>query len=348
MQVLNIFTPSAIDTADSFGILASQTSRYIQRAGYHVNLLSIGPRQAGPAHDPELAAIVNQPIRAAFGGVVMGYPTVYQQYNPISQFGPRIGVAMWESTKPPPRWTEEMNRCSAIVTPCDFCRDVFLEAGVMVPIHVVGLGLNPLYQPAERDPNRPLTFLAFIDRGLRKGGIEAMKAFQAAFGDDMNYRLILKGRTSKVNATILNPNIELIQRDMTDEELYQLYLSADVMIFSTKGEGWGWPCREFAATGGTSLATNFAGTADHINQWGIPIDYKLVRADWAGHGLFSKMDLGQWAEVNFADLVDKIEGIADNRLFYQQRAARQAPGVQKLYSWETFAQKVLNIWEGVQ
>lgn len=348
MQVLNIFNPSAIDTADSFGILASQAARYIQRSGYHVNLLSMGPRQAGPPHDPELAAIVAQPIVAAFGGIVMGYPTVYPMYNPISQLGPRIGLAMWESTRPPANWAKEMDRCEAIITPCEFCKEIFTEAGVTVPIHVIPLGLNPLYQPVERDPSRPLTFLSFIDRGLRKGGIEAMHAFQAAFGDDMNYRLILKGRTSKIQAEILNPNIDLIQRDMTDEELYQLYLSADVMIFSTKGEGWGWPCREFASSGGISLATNFAGTRDHINEWGLPIDYKLVKADWAGHNQFSKMDLGQWAEPSMADIVDKIEAIADNRAFYQRQAYRLAPNVHKLYSWEAFAKGVLEVWEGVQ
>lgn len=332
---------------DSFGILAAETARYLQRENCYVNLLSMGPRDH-ESQDAEIRAIVEQPIKAALGQIALGYPTTYTRYNGLTQLGKRVGIAMWESTKPPPNWATELNCCQAVVTPCEFCKDIFIEAGVTVPIHVIPLGLKSVFQPAERDPNRPLTFLSFIDRGLRKGGIEAMRAFQMAFGDDMNYRLILKGRTSKINAEILNPNIELIQRDMTDEELYQLYLSADVMIFSTKGEGWGWPCREFSATGGISLATNFAGTRDQIDQWGIPIDYKLVRADWAGHNQFSKMDLGEWAEVDMADLVDRLEAIADNREFYQSQAYRLAGNVHRLYSWEAFACGVLNVWESAR
>jgi len=118
------------------------------------------------------------------------------------------------------------------------------------------------------------------------------------------------------------------------------------MIFSTKGEGWGWPCREFSATGGISLATNFAGTADHLDQWGIGIDYKLVKADWAGHNMFSKMDLGQWAKIDTGALAEQLVTIAENRDYYQRQAARLAPNVHRLYSWEAFARGALNVWEG--
>ena len=345
--VINVCAPGAADPADSYGLVATRLATGLAQLGVYVNLLSLGPRDV-PFQSPELRAIIEQPIRASLGGIMLRYSTTFKQHAALTQLGPQVGITMFESSKVPPAFVPALNQVAAVVTPSTFCKTVFEEAGVTTPIHVVPLGVNPLYQPAERSPDGPLTFLAFIDRGLRKGGPLALRAFQAAFGDDMNYRMILKGRKSRVSATILNPNVTLIQEDYSEAQLYELYKQCHILINPTRGEGFGLLPREFAATGGTSLTTAWSGTADDLDRWGLGIDYKLVRADWAGHGLFSKMDLGQWAEVNFADLVDKIEGIADNRLFYQQRAARQAPGVQKLYSWETFAQKVLNIWEGVQ
>lgn len=346
MTIVNVCTPGALDPADSFGLIAIELSRHLQRQGAYVNLFALGPREK-PFQDEEIAGIIRQPIRPAFGMIAGGYPSTFDQHPGLVGFGRRVGICMFESTKIPTGWDVHMNHCDAIVTPCHFCKEIFVEAGVTTPIHVVPLGINAIYRPAERNPERPLTFLAFIDRGLRKGGIEAQRAFQAAFGDDMNYRLILKGRKSKINASILNPNVELIQEDYSEEQLYQLYLRADVMIAATKGEGFGLLPRQFAATGGIALATNWAGTADDLDQWGVPLDYKLVKADWSHHGRLAQMDLGQWAEVDFDGLVAQLRHVADHRETYARRAMVQAPGVQQLYSWEKFAGEVLEIWKGL-
>src|SRR5690606_12701591 len=120
----------------------------------------------------------------------------------------------------------------------------------------------------------------------------AAQAFNKAFGDDMRYRLILKSRTDAVNVSISNPNIEIIAQDMSDEEMCQLYHRAHVMLFPTRGEGFGLPPREFAATGGLAMATNWGGTAENIDRWGIPIEHAMEPAynttsKWAG-------TVGEW------------------------------------------------------
>ena len=346
MITLNVCTPGAPDPADSFGLISVELSRHLTRLGCYVNLFSLGPREV-PFQDEEIAGIIRQPIRASMGMIAGGYPTTFDRYPPMFQMGPRVGICMFESTKIPPVFVSKLNQCQAIITPSTFCRTVFAEAGVTVPIHVIPLGINALYQPVERPTDDPLTFLAFIDRGLRKGGPTALQAFVAAFGDDMNYRLILKGRKSKIQAEILNPNVTLIQEDYSEEQLYELYKQCHVLINPHRGEGFALLPREFAGTGGISLTTAWSGSADDLDQWGIGIDYKLVKADWSGHNQFSKMDLGCWAEINMADLVDKLENIADNRSYYQRQAYRLAPNVHKLYSWEAFAKGVLAVWEGV-
>lgn len=346
MTVVNICTPGALDPYDSFGLIALELARHLTRLGVYVNLFANGPREV-ETQNAEVAAIARQPIRAAMGGIFFGYPTTYDGHaSPLTMLGRRIGITMFESTKIPSGWCEAMNRCQAILTPCQFCRDIFIEGGVTTPISVAPLGISSTYAYAERPIDRPFTYLAFIDRGLRKGGIQAMQAFMEAFGDDMNYRLILKGRTSPVDASIINDNIELIQRDMTQAELYDLYLSADVLINANKGEGFGIIPREMARTGGISLATNFAGTADDIDAWGLPLAYTLVNADWTKHARLGKQDLGQWAEVDQAYLVDLMREVAAKRAHYRAMAKQWAANVAEMYTWERFAQTVLDVWEG--
>jgi glycosyltransferase involved in cell wall biosynthesis len=347
-MIINVCTPSALDVADSFGLLALELSRHLARLGVYVNLFAQGSRQAGPALDAELAGIVSQPVRAAVGMVALGYPTTYASHaNPLTRIGPRVGIAMFESTKIPAGWTEALNACNAVITPCTFCRDIFHAAGVTSPVTVAPLGVDPLYAYARRPAGRPFTFLAFIDRGMRKGGIQAMQAFIEAFGDDTNYHLILKGRTSKIIAEVLNPNVTLIQRDMTPAELYQLYLQADVLINPHKGEGFGLIPREFARTGGIALTTNWSGTADHIVQWGVPLAYRLVPADWSNHGRLANQDLGYWAEVDQKQLVQKLRWVASYRDWHRAMANVYSVNIERLYTWEGFAKTVLDVWEGV-
>jgi glycosyltransferase involved in cell wall biosynthesis len=273
--------------------------------------------------------------------------TYDQHPNTLAKLGPRVGVTMFESSRVPPGWAGALNACAAVVTPSRFCRDIFRDAGVTTPITVAPLGVSPLYQIAGRAPGRPLTFLAFIDRGLRKGGIVAMNAFLAAFGDDLNYRLILKGRTSKVLAEVLNPNIDLIQRDLTPAELYQLYLQADVLINPHLGEGFGLIPREASCTGCLALTTAWSGTADELTQWGVGIPYQLVPADWANHGRLAGMDLGVWAKPDHDGLVRLLRHVADNQDWYRARAQVYARNARRLYSWERFAGQVLAVWKGV-
>lgn len=349
MRTINICAPSHLDIADSYGLLACELARGLTRLGVYVNLFARGERQCS-AQDGEVAGIVAQPIRAALGGVMLGYPGTYAKHNGLTQVGPRVAVTMFESSIMPGAWLEPLNQCAAVITPSHFCADVFKDCGVNVPIHVAPLGVQGRYKPAKRPPGRPLTFLAFLDRGKRKGGLVALQAFLDTFGDYESYRLILKGRNVPParRFSLTNRNVEVIQRDMSEAELYELYLSADVLIFPTKGEGWGLPPREFAATGGIVLATDWSGTADDIDAWGYPLPYKLVPADWSGNSTLEGQDLGEWAEVDTEILTHWLRRIAANRRFYQRRALRNAAAVGELYSWRKFAETVLDVVEGVQ
>lgn len=347
MTAISVHALGHWDIADSYGLIACQLARHLSALGVHVNALGLG-ETVMDSQPEDIRAITSQPIRASLGGIFLGYPTLYDRHpNPLGKLGPRIGISMFESSKIPADWIEPLNGLDAVVVPSKFCKTVFAECGVTVPIHVVPLGIGEVYQYAERPTDRPLTFMAFLDRGARKGGIVALQAFQIAFGNDPRYRLILKMRKPRQGMNLLNPNIGVIQRDMTEQELYELYLSADVLINPHKGEGFGLIPREFAATGGLALTTDWSGTADDIDLWGLPLPYTLVKADWKGHSRFEGTDLGEWALVDPVEVANKLQTVASARAYYHGLGKVYSERARKLYSWRAFAERVLTIWNEV-
>lgn len=331
MTILTVCSPS-FDPADSYGRIASELATYLSSHA-HVNRLALDGSGRGAVHP-------------AMGGILLGYPTLHQQFGGMVDAGPKIAITMFESTVLPEGWTDALNQCDAVIVPATFLIAIFRRAGVTVPIHVVPLGVSAefmRYTPRLKKAGEPFTFITIGDRGIRKGWMEACTAFVRAFGDDMNYRLIIKAR-NPFPFQVTNPNIEVVTGDMTNAELAELYTRAHVMVFPTRGEGYGLPPREFVATGGLSLVTNWGGTAEDLSHWAIPIPATTEPA-WAGddkwHG-----ELGEWARPNVDMLASQMSSIRQLYWFYREFREMSANDMHR-QTWDVFSQRIFAIWRNV-
>lgn len=343
MTTLSLYAPGHYDIADSYGLIACQLVRHLTALGVTVNALGLGNTVMDNQPD-DVRAVTSRPIIPALGGIVLGYPTSYDMHSSLLQYGPRVALTMFESTKLPKGWVEPLNNMDAVIVPSTFCRDVFVDCGVTAPIHVVPLGIGESYRPRERTAGRPLTFLAFLDRGERKGGVIALHAFLRAFGEDMRYKLILKGRTPKVPFALTNPNVEVVLQDMSEAELYELYCRCDVLLNPHKGEGFGLIPREFAASGGFAMTTAWSGTADELEQWGYGLPYRLETAHWRGNKVLQGQDLGEWAAPDPEEIAHHLRMVAATWDYTKQLLPQKAAAALRLYNWRTFAERVLAIW----
>lgn len=345
METINIHAFNHFDPYDSYGLIACQLARHLTALGVPINAF----RRPGAQFKnlpPDIEAIVSQDNLPSEGGIFLGFPTIFKEHGKTARQHPRIAITMFETTKLPSGWAEVLNDYDAVITPCHFCADVFRTEGITASIHVIPLGIGERYTLGERTPDRPLTFLAWAG-SLRKGWITAKNCFLKAFGDDTNYRLVIKQRQTRVPFSLTNPNITWLQEDMSEEGLYRLYLDADVMIAATRGEGFGLLPREFAATGGISLATNWGGTADDLESWGWPLPYTLAPARWGDFSYVADQDTGLWAEPDEEGIVARLKQVAVNIEPFRRIACLQAPHVAEMYSWRKFAEGVLQVWEQV-
>lgn len=345
MDRITIYATGNWDVADSYGLVACQLARHLDALGVHVNAAGFGKTimESQPA---DVRAVTERPILPSLGGIVLGYPTGYAGHSSLLWRGPRVAVTMFESSRLPEGWAEPLNQMDAVIVPSHFCAEVFGACGVTVPIHVVPLGIGDAYLYSERPFRKPLTFLAFLDRGERKGGIVAQQAFYRAFGDDPDYRLILKSRTPKqVRLSFTNPTILTVQEDLSEEELCRLYLECDVLINPNRGEGFGLIPREFSASGGLALATAWGGTADELDAWGMGLPYTLEKAKWTGHKIHEGQALGEWAVVDPVLVAERLLDIAGHWETYRSQLATKAAMARQLYSWRAFTEGVYRVWK---
>jgi len=333
LSVVNVFSPDW-DICDSYGRKASELRGHLLKSGVPVNAFGLNAPKSV--------------IRPTAGGIVLGYPTNTKLFGILPQLGRKLMITAWESTKVPPGWVEQMNTFDAISVGSTFVRDVFKSEGVMPPIHVHALGVGDAYKHCKRTANRPFTFLAFTDRDQRKGGHYAIQAFVRAFGEDPRYHLILKSRAGKPPFPLKHSNMEVLAADLSESELASLYARCDCLIFPTMGEGFGLPPREFAATGGLTIATSWGGTADNLSEWGIPLGYQMVKA-WQSprYKAFKGLELGDWAEPNVDQLVMLLRWVAAMPLATRNALGGQfAANVRRLYSWDRFTESVYEVWHG--
>lgn len=329
------------DPLESSGQLAAALARCLAvNHGLHVNAMT-GPRPREAISCPVARGLLERPRVPVEGGIVLGYPPLFDQYGQAVAGGPRLAVTMFESTALPAGWTPALERCAAVVVPSPWLVEVFRAAGVTRPIHVIPLGVSTAYRFVPRPARRPFTFLVIAGAGLRKGWDVAVRAFAAAFGEDPAYRLVIKIRAGRrLNARIMHPQVEVLAADLDDAGMQNLYAAVDAFVCPSRGEGFGLPPREAAATGLPVIATAWGGTADHIDEWGIPLDSSLTTA-WPHHRDHPRC--GQWAEPDVGHLAALMQRVADHGND-EAEARQRSLRVTSRYTWDRFAAGVWEVW----
>lgn len=346
-QVINICAP-CFDPYDSYGRVACELAWNLSEMGVHVNAISnsiVYDTQSEALQD-----VLSQPIKPMGGGICMGYPD-YGKFGAMVNAGPIVAVTMFESTQLPETWAENLNRCAAVIVPTDWNVDVFKTNGIKPELlAAVPLGVSDTFQNARRvrtvaRNGARFRFLVFGDRGRRKGWDVALKAFTRLYGKESEtHELVIKTRGRGVGVGFdlsAFPAVTVIKQDMTEPELLELFKSVDAFVFPTRGEGFGLPPREAAATGLPVIVTNWSGTADRIRQWAYPLNYSLVDA-WEDTP--ELMGLGQWAEPDEEHLMRLMEYVASGNPFVRRMANESARRIDRYYRWPRFAESVLKIY----
>jgi glycosyltransferase involved in cell wall biosynthesis len=257
----------------------------------------------------------------------------------------RVGFTMFEATRMPEGWVELINAgAEACLVPSEWLQESFVEQGVRILVHVAPLGVDPMdwYFLDRSDHKGPYTFLWCGTPDARKGWEISYLAFRAAFGDSADARLIMHMRKLPRGIVGVNdPNVEFSVGMLSRGEMRGLMGEADCFVFPSRGEGWGLPPREAAATGLPTIATDWGGTAVEIEHWGLAL--RVGRMTPAAYGHWDAGTIGEWAEPDFEHLVELMRWCEGNREEAARRGEQAAAWLATAPSWERTARKIIEV-----
>jgi glycosyltransferase involved in cell wall biosynthesis len=262
-------------------------------------------------------------------------PYEFQRYQHY-----KIGYTAWESTGFKDDWLQSMPEADEIWTPTQWLSDHF-GSYFDKPTFTFEHGIEEQWKPfRHRRPHgeRPFTFYHIGEPQFRKNGQIVVDAFVELFGNDENYRLVMKA--TRINTTriythsgsiIGTPesvykNIILIDGMLSDEALVELQNKVDALVYPSSGEGFGLHPLEALASGLPTISTsNWAGYQKYIT---VPIEGTLSPSPWQdlhpGDMFNVTKDQVKEAMIDMVENYDKYAGKTFKNAFY----------IHDEYSWD--------------
>jgi glycosyltransferase involved in cell wall biosynthesis len=274
--------------------------------------------------------------------------------------------AIWwffESESLPPRWIQEIEPYDLVLAPSAWAGRVLRAHGVGAErLRVVESGIPAaIFRPDGRSaaPRAQYVFLSVGKYEKRKSIDEIVAAFQAEFPPGMpaEVRLWLKADFPLFPERVVelarrlapDPRIRVISGHFSDEQMAELYRSADAFVFPSKAEGFGLPCLEAMACGLPAIATavsaqtayldGVAGLYRPVEYTVAPIDDEDYRrfysGDYAGH------PYGNWALPSIGSLRAAMRELYEQRDAWRERGQQAGAQLRERFSWDAIGRKAL-------
>lgn len=253
---------------------------------------------------------------------------------------------MWESTRLLPAQVEALNRVAAVFVPSTWNVATFRASGVTVPIHAVGLGIDPAdgWAPAPLPAGGPTVFGMAARRmhgGIRKGVEELLRAWPIAFprGSE-RVRLRIKmfpDCFADLKYRPRDPRITFDLDPMTTAEMVAWTKACTVGVFPSRSEGWGLHQHEFLACGRPIIAIRQTGVADYFEPehgWVLQGRWQPARGVYAG--------IGDWYVPDLRSLVAGLRKAHASRKECRRRGAAGAAAVGRL-TWDRAANTLVRL-----
>jgi len=204
----------------------------------------------------------------------------------------KIAYTAWESTDLNKFSKSLMNQADEIWGTSQWVQNVFSYIFPDKPTFYYKHGIDERFKPIKRKgKNTPFTFLHIGEPSSRKDGQMVAEAFIDLFGNNPDYRLVMKAsriNTVKVreplNGYLVSPpvhykNVTLINESLTNEQLVGLYNLCDVFVYPTWGEGFGFQPLEALSMGMPVIST--AEWADYKKYIPYQVDSIISPNPWS-------------------------------------------------------------------
>ena len=243
-----------------------------------------------------------------------------------------IGVSAFvETDRCNPSWIQHCNKMDLIVVPSKHVEDVIRNSGdcqtpvIVIPEAYYEQIADKNIEPIDLDLGTDFNFLIFgqitgnSPDTDRKNLFNTMKWMCEAFHDREDVGIVIKtnsGRNTKIDKKVTSmmlqklleeirvgpyPRVHLLHGAMSSKEIASLYRHPKIkaLVSLTRGEGFGLPILEAAASGMPVITTSWSGHMDFMKLGKfIPVSYSLseISQNRVDNNIF--MEGSKWAEAD--------------------------------------------------
>lgn len=233
----------------------------------------------------------------------------------------KIGFTTWESTEIPNSWIKHLNEVNEIWTASKFIANVYKKY-TNKPVYVFNHGLDKEYITKKRIKKNIKTIL-FVGDELRSNEDLVVEAYKQ-MNISKTHRLIIKRK--KPGIKIGYTGISTIEALYSKDELINLMYSADVLIYPTSGEGFGFVGIEAIGTGMPIISTT--EWSEYKNLITVPINCSLSQSKWP------KIHNGEMFNPTTDDIKESINDWINNYETLIDVAYNNGVQAHKYFGWE--------------
>src|SRR3990167_2105208 len=289
--------------------------------------------------------------------IVMG--RTFNRIEQYRQFNPKMicSILVLEGDKFPEQWIASANLVDMIWASSEYNKAMLKKNNCAARIEVIHHGFDhTIFYPKEKPNTETFKFL-FVGgcaiEGDRKGADILARAFNEFNATD-SVALTFKINTcynpdfpvEKYLRSLIKPELQhkltFITVNMSEEELANLYRSADVCVSPNLGEAFNQSLAESLACGTICIATNYSGHLDFCkpaNCYLIDIEKRIV-------SLYGGFDVGcgsAWVLPSETHLRRLMRHCYENQEEVKQRGVHAAKYMLEHYTWKSVAIMTKNL-----
>ena len=278
----------------------------------------------------------------------------YEKY-----IGPKIAYNVWESTRQPETFFNQLLKFDEIWVPSEWQRECTIEQGAepdKVKVVPEGVDVHTFYpeivEQLEGYHDGRFKFLLMGRWDYRKSTKEIIETFLKTFSVDEPVDLVVsidnmwgeemdgfKTTEERLeNYGLTDPRIKIIHFP-TREDYIKYLKTGHVFVSCARSEGWNLPLIESMACGTPSIYSECCAQMEFAKGKGLPV--KIVGekpANENNYGRYTMSELpGNYYEPDFDDLSKVMRDAYENYETHKERALIESEDLRNKFSWEVVA-----------